>query len=132
MQSKSSQKSDRQELAFGAGMSPPGGLPPRAADAEGPKRETLTQKFNRAADPRVQIELLQKKLSRPRSTFEMTPSGTITRSINPERDRRIAETIKAMSQVLSKKAQAAKELSVAARQINSTRERRMCIAYACR
>ncbi|WP_153558157.1 hypothetical protein [Roseimaritima sediminicola] len=88
-----------------AGMSPPGGTP-LAIDTGSRKPETLTEKFNRAADPRDQLPALRRKMSQPKATLERTPFGSVSRSINTERDKRIAETIKAMTQILSKKRQA--------------------------
>ena len=72
--------------------------------------EGLTAKFNRAAKPaklvpasKQQIEELKKKMSRPALTLERNPLGSVVRSYDPNRDRKVQFQIKSIQKKLSKK-----------------------------
>lgn len=84
-----------------SGQTPPR-TPTHGMTAEPPKGESLTQTFNRAADPRKQLPLLEKKLSQPRATLELGMRGSVTRAYNPGRDRNIAKQIAAIKQSMAK------------------------------
>ena len=98
------------------------GQPPRRTQAAGfsPPQSGLTPKFNKAAQGKVkqgkqvpvsakQIEVLQKRLSRPAHTAEMTPTGNVVGSYDPARDRNIQNQIKAIQKKLSKNNDMAKK-----------------------
>lgn len=117
------------ELAFGTGsQQPPLGGPPalRASGEQHPP--TLTQIFNSAAQPaqvseaiarpvsKRQIEELCKRLSQPRFTFEMTPLGSVTKAYRPEADRRLFETMTALTELLAKKRGVSSRFALAAKQ----------------
>lgn len=92
---------------------PPGGAN-RTATGSPPGKPTLTQMFNAAAKKpvlhdtsrqpvsRQQIAVLQRQMSQPRHTSEMTPLGSVLRSRNVEKDRRLTETITALTERLNK------------------------------
>jgi len=83
-----------------------GGRTPRlSAAATPPPRPTLTETFNQAADPKVQIKLLRRKLSRPTPTLEYGVKGSVVRSLTPRRDRQIQATIEALSRAMSQTVQ---------------------------
>jgi len=94
------------KAAAGGAMppTPPGQRPP-VAKAAPHKPETLTRKFNRASDPRVQIALLRQKLSRPAPTLEFGMKGSVVKGINQKRDRKIMKTIKALSHIVAQSQQ---------------------------
>ena len=90
------------------------GQPPRVrqAAAAQPPPTGLTPKFNSAANSKgakqvpvsvEQIKALQKKLSRPAHTHEMTPLGNVVGSYDPNRDRKIQAQIKSIQKTISKK-----------------------------
>lgn len=57
-------------------------------------------KPSRTIVSRRAINAMQKQLSQPKTTLEITPLGSVTRSLNPERDRQLALEIKRMQQSL--------------------------------
>lgn len=90
-------------------MGPPNGLTQSDSGFKDPKK--LTPIFNRAARIRSskqvrpsieQIKALEKKLSQPAHTHEMTPFGNVRGSYDPNRDRKIREQIKAIEKALAK------------------------------
>ena len=98
------------------------GQPPSNKRAAGfsPPPSELTPKFNAAAQGKVkqgkqvpvsakQIEVLEKRLSRPAHTAEMTPTGNVVGSYDPARDRNIRNQIKAIQKKLSKNNDMAKK-----------------------
>lgn len=90
------------------GGSPPGGIP-LAGVGMPPYDPSLTEKFRRAAkqpvlhdasrgpDYQKQIDLLRRQMSQPRNTFEMTPQGSVNKTINRNRDRWLQQTIDALT-----------------------------------
>lgn len=96
-----------------SGGSPPGGVG-RAAMGMPPSDPSLTHKFNQAAKKPVlydasqqpvykqQIDLLKRQLSQPRHTNEMSPLGSVLRSRNVEKDRRLMHTMAALTERLNK------------------------------
>lgn len=99
------------------------GQPPRREQAAGfiPPPSGLTPKFNAAAPEKQlkqgkhvpvsvnQIKVLQKRMSRPAHTAEMTPTGNVVGSYDPTRDRNIRNQIKAVQKKLSKNNDMAKK-----------------------
>lgn len=57
-------------------------------------------KPSRTIVSRRAINAMQQQLSQPKVTHEITPLGSVTRSLNPERDRQLAREIKRMQQTL--------------------------------
>lgn len=53
------------------------------------------------------IKKLQQKLSQPRNTWELTPTGSVTNSYDPKRDRTLTHEIKRQQQSLAKQKGAA-------------------------
>ena len=87
-------------LSFKGSMPPsPPGLSRRV---RGPRKPSLTEIFNQAADPRAQIAILRRKMSQPKLTLEYGTKGSVARSINPKRDRNLQKTIDALSRVIAK------------------------------
>ena len=91
---------------------------PRRLD---PRSPTITPIFNQAATrvphlppgghgiaSRQKIQAMRRELSRPTPTLEPSPRGSVVRGCNPEKDRRLAESIAAMTRVLEKKRNTAK------------------------
>jgi hypothetical protein len=89
--------------------------PPRTNESgDPPRKENLTQVYNRAADPhkqseanepqressaqdlQKQIALLTRKLSRPQPTLEFGVKGSVARALHPKRDRVIAKQLAAL------------------------------------
>ena len=113
------------KAAAGGAMppTPPGQRPPAAAPS--PRRqETLTRKFNRAADPRAQIAALQQKLSRPAPTLEFGAKGSVVKGINQKRDRKILKTIKALRHIVAQSQQRQKIQMGQRNQIRNTFNRK--------
>ena len=92
------------QLAYGSDGQPPGGVG-KVAVAIPPRDPTLTEKFNAAVKKpvlydaakgpvyRQLINILQRQRSQPKHTLEMTPMGSVTRGINPNKDRSISAAI---------------------------------------
>ena len=120
-------RADWQALAMGGGLggTPPGGRGPRVAVAGEPRKPSLTQTFNAAAKKPVlhdvskspvykrQIEVLKRQMSQPRHTLEMTPLGSVLRSRNVEKDRRLMETMTALTERLGKQKGLSKRFATA-------------------
>lgn len=93
------------------GGHPPGGppkTPPVNANNPPPKKETLTEIFNRAAKPwrprvvtKAMVKSLERLVSNPAPTYDMTPIGRIKGSYDPRRDRQLREVIKALKERLN-------------------------------
>ncbi|WP_417847325.1 hypothetical protein [Thalassoglobus sp.] len=94
--------------------------------SEKPPHRTLTEIFNDASGKRkshqvsshlpsempaskVQIEKLEKLLSKPNFTLNFSPLGTVTNNYDPKRDMRIMEKIKAIQTALDKQKGKARE-----------------------
>lgn len=80
---------------------PPDGLTPKynaAAKYRQPVRKSRSVPISKE-----QIKELEKKLSRPVHTHEMTPSGNVVGSYDPNRDRKIRHQIKAIQKAFSKR-----------------------------
>lgn len=101
MNSKRQAKAEWQQLATGeGGARMPPRTPTEGLTVEPPDDNSLTRKFNRAADPtqkemgpEKQIDMLRRKMSQPKATLEMGMRGSVTRAYQPNRDRRIAKQI---------------------------------------
>ncbi len=115
MKDQKARRNSWQRLALSGGFDgvPPGGTP-KVASGSGPRRPSLTAKFNAAAkNPQLssvvsqpvskqQIEALKRKMSQPRSTLELGMHGSVNKARNPNKDRLIMETITALSEQLGK------------------------------
>ena len=116
-----------QQLAFGFNGQPPGGRTPVAA-ASPPGSPTLTEIFNSAAkkpvlhdaskgpDYKQRIDLLRRQMSQPRHTYEMTPLGSVMRSRNVEKDRRLLHTMSALTEKMNQQQKLMQQFSKAAKQ----------------
>jgi len=113
-----------QKLAGGGGSKPPIA---RAAAAPRSPEPTLTEKFNRATkgpvlhngksgpDYKKQIDLLRQQMSQPRNTLEMSPMGTVTRSINQQKDRWLMQSMTALTRQMSNDNRQERGVGLAAR-----------------
>lgn len=85
-----------------------------AASSDTPKRPpTLTEQFNQAAQDmkppggggrassKAEMEMLGKKRSQPRMNCSYSPLGTVTNSINKERDRMISQRVQEIKERLA-------------------------------
>lgn len=115
MNDQKSEKAAWQRLALAGGFDgrPPGGTGKRVAMAGPHGPQTLTEKFNAAAQgpplskvvsqpvSKVQMEALERKKSQPRLTLEYGTMGSVNNACNPQADRELAKTIKAMKEILA-------------------------------
>lgn len=128
MSNSLNEKAAWQKLAFGTGsQQPPLGGPPALSAGGQQDPPSLTQIFNAAAKPaqvsaavtqpvsKQQIKELCKRLSQPRYTLEMTPMGSLTKAYRPEADRRLLETMTALTELLAAKKGLSSQFSMAAK-----------------
>ncbi|QDU80736.1 hypothetical protein Pla110_24690 [Polystyrenella longa] len=116
MKKQNSNQAAWQQLAASSGFN---GLPPKGpslTSSEPPaSKPTLTQTFNASSKQstessnlvqpvtKKQIEALRKEMSQPKPTLEMSPLGNINGARDPEADRKIMQTINALTEQLGKK-----------------------------
>lgn len=114
-------------------------LPPANVRLSGPNENPpgLTPVFNAAARKirqtpkqtlpasRVQIQELEKKLSRPAHTAELTPLGNVNGSYDPGRDRKIRHRIRVMENSLAKRNDLARKAFAKASSRNMTHQQKL-------
>ena len=60
------------------------------------QKRSAKKKQSRPIASKQAIDALRRKLSQPKPTIERTPLGSVTRGVNPQRDRKIREAMKRM------------------------------------
>jgi len=119
-----------QQLAGDGNQKPPIVM---AADVSPPEGSNLTEKFNRAAkgtvlhngksgpDYKKQIDLLRRQMSQARNTLEMSPMGSVNRTINQQKDKWLVQSLAALTKQMSNDNRQQRGLGLEVRKGNAKR-----------